>query len=43
MGGLATDMLIEKGLADRLILITRTPAKLADRAAQGMRHALWRL
>src|SRR5689334_21930395 len=34
-GRLATDMLIEKGLADRLILITRTPANLADRAAQG--------
>ncbi len=28
-------MLIDKGLADRLILITRTPAKLADRSAQG--------
>jgi NAD(P)H dehydrogenase (quinone) len=28
-------MLIEKGLADRLILITRSPTKLADRAAQG--------
>lgn len=34
-GRLATDMLIERGLADRLILITRSPAKLADRAAQG--------
>ncbi len=34
-GRLATDMLIEQGLADRLILITRTPAKLADRTAQG--------
>jgi len=34
-GRQATDMLIERGLADRLILITRTPAKLADRAAQG--------
>jgi NAD(P)H dehydrogenase (quinone) len=34
-GRLATDMLIEKGLADRLILITRSPTKLADRAAQG--------
>ncbi len=34
-GRMATDMLIEKGLADRLILITRTPAKLADRTAQG--------
>ncbi|MBO9574896.1 MAG: NAD(P)H-binding protein [Sphingobium sp.] len=34
-GRLATDMLIERGLADRLILITRTPAKLADRTAQG--------
>ena len=31
----ATDLLIEKGLADRLILITRTPDKLAARAAQG--------
>lgn len=31
----ATDLLIEKGLADKLILITRTPAKLAERAAQG--------
>jgi len=39
-GRLATDMLIGKGMADRLILITRTPAKLADRAAQGceVRH-----
>lgn len=34
-GRTATDMLIARGLADRLILITRTPAKLADRAAQG--------
>ena len=34
-GQAATDMLIEKGLADRLILITRTPHKLAARAAQG--------
>ena len=34
-GRLATDMLIDKGLADRLILITRSPARLADRAAQG--------
>ncbi|HWJ69903.1 MAG TPA: SDR family oxidoreductase [Sphingobium sp.] len=33
-GRQATDMLIGMGLADRLILITRTPAKLADRAAQ---------
>lgn len=39
-GRLATDMLIAKGLADRLILMTRTPAKLADRVAQGceVRH-----
>lgn len=34
-GRLATDLLIEKGLADKLVLITRTPAKLADRTAQG--------
>jgi NAD(P)H dehydrogenase (quinone) len=34
-GRLATDMLIAKGLADRLILITRSPARLADRTAQG--------
>ena len=34
-GRLATDMLIERGLADRLILITRTPAKLDHRASQG--------
>lgn len=34
-GRLATDMLIAMGLADKLILITRTPAKLADRTAQG--------
>lgn len=34
-GRQATDMLIERGLADRLILITRSPDKLADRAAQG--------
>jgi NAD(P)H dehydrogenase (quinone) len=34
-GRAATDMLIAQGLADRLILITRTPAKLADRTAQG--------
>ena len=34
-GRLATDMLIERGLADKLILISRSPAKLADRAAQG--------
>lgn len=34
-GRLATDLLIEKGLADKLILITRTPSKLAHRTAQG--------
>lgn len=34
-GRQATDMLIARNLADKLILITRTPAKLADRAAQG--------
>lgn len=34
-GRAATDMLIARGLADKLILITRSPAKLADRAAQG--------
>lgn len=34
-GRLATHLLIAQGLAKRLILITRTPAKLADRAAQG--------
>jgi len=34
-GRAATDMLIARGLADKLILITRTPTKLADRAAQG--------
>lgn len=39
-GRQATDMLIEKGLADRLILMTRTPSKLAERVAQGceVRH-----
>jgi NAD(P)H dehydrogenase (quinone) len=34
-GRAATDRLIEQGLAGQLILITRTPAKLADRVAQG--------
>jgi len=34
-GRAATDRLIERGLADRLILISRTPDKLADRVAQG--------
>jgi NAD(P)H dehydrogenase (quinone) len=34
-GRLATDKLIAQGRAADLILITRTPAKLADRAAQG--------
>ncbi len=34
-GRLATDLLIDKGLADKLILITRSPAKLAHRTAQG--------
>ncbi|MBB5984729.1 SDR family oxidoreductase [Sphingobium lignivorans] len=34
-GRLATDLLIAQGLADRLILITRSPARLADRVAQG--------
>jgi NAD(P)H dehydrogenase (quinone) len=34
-GRLATDKLIAMGRAADLILITRTPAKLADRAAQG--------
>jgi len=34
-GQAATDMLIERGLADKLILISRTPGKLANRAAQG--------
>ncbi len=34
-GRLATDMLIERGRAADLILITRTPAKLVDRSAQG--------
>ncbi|MBT2188116.1 NAD(P)H-binding protein [Sphingobium nicotianae] len=34
-GRAATDMLIAKGLTDQLILITRSPNKLADRAAQG--------
>ncbi|MCW2411690.1 MULTISPECIES: SDR family oxidoreductase [unclassified Sphingobium] len=34
-GRAATDRLIEKGLADQLILISRSPDKLADRTAQG--------
>lgn len=34
-GRAATEMLIAKGLAEKLILISRTPDKLADRAAQG--------
>ncbi|WP_375203348.1 SDR family oxidoreductase [Hyphococcus sp.] len=34
-GRMATDKLIAKGFADDLILITRTPAKLEDRKAQG--------
>lgn len=34
-GRLATDKLIAKGLADRLILVSRTPPKLADRASAG--------
>jgi len=34
-GRQATDMLVARGLADKLILITRSPEKLADRAAQG--------
>ncbi|MCW2337539.1 NAD(P)H dehydrogenase (quinone) [Sphingobium sp. B2D3A] len=34
-GRAATDRLIEKGLADRLILISRSPDRLADRTAQG--------
>lgn len=34
-GKAATDMLIARGLADKLILISRSPDKLADRAAQG--------
>jgi NAD(P)H dehydrogenase (quinone) len=34
-GRLATDRLIERGLASDLILITRTPVKLADRARAG--------
>lgn len=34
-GRLATDKLIARGRAADLILITRTPEKLADRAAQG--------
>ncbi len=34
-GRLATDMLVDQGRAADLILITRTPAKLADRAASG--------
>lgn len=34
-GRLATDKLIARGLARELILVTRTPAKLADRSAVG--------
>lgn len=34
-GRLATDLLIEAGRAADLILLTRTPSKLADREAQG--------
>ena len=34
-GRLATDRLIERGLASDLILITRTPVKLAERARAG--------
>ncbi|MCW2390326.1 NAD(P)H dehydrogenase (quinone) [Sphingobium sp. B1D7B] len=34
-GRAATDRLIGKGLADQLILISRSPDKLADRTAQG--------
>src|SRR5260370_8381277 len=34
-GRLATDKLIAQGRARDLILITRTPAKLADRAREG--------
>jgi NAD(P)H dehydrogenase (quinone) len=34
-GRAATDMLIAKGLAEKLILISRSPARLADRFAQG--------
>ncbi|MBN8829513.1 MAG: SDR family oxidoreductase [Sphingomonadales bacterium] len=34
-GRAATDRLIARGLADKLILITRTPDKLADRRRQG--------
>ncbi|MCP5144026.1 MAG: SDR family oxidoreductase [Gammaproteobacteria bacterium] len=34
-GRSATDKLIAKGLAKDLVLISRTPTKLADRAAQG--------
>ncbi|MCW2350832.1 SDR family oxidoreductase [Sphingobium sp. B12D2B] len=34
-GRAATDRLIEKGLADQLILISRSPDRLADRTAQG--------
>ncbi len=34
-GRIATDMLIAQGRASDLILITRSPDKLADRAAQG--------
>ena len=34
-GRLATDRLIEQGLASNLILVTRTPVKLSDRARAG--------
>ncbi|WP_284124309.1 NAD(P)H-binding protein [Parerythrobacter aestuarii] len=34
-GSLLTDKLVALGLAEQLILITRTPAKLAEREAQG--------
>jgi NAD(P)H dehydrogenase (quinone) len=34
-GRALTDRLVARGLAERLVLITRSPAKLADRAAQG--------
>lgn len=34
-GRLATDQLIERGLASNLILITRTPVKLSERARAG--------
>jgi NAD(P)H dehydrogenase (quinone) len=34
-GRALTDRLVARGLAERLVLITRSPDKLADRAAQG--------